>query len=398
MAGTGAGRLRARARLEALLARHWWRWPPSALSLALRPLSALYGLLARADAMRKRRAAMAGPRLPVPVLVVGNLIAGGAGKTPTVIALVPTLQAAGWRPGIVSRGYGRDTRDGMQDAMQGGMQDAIQDDNAPRAVRPNSTAAAVGDEPLLMARRTGVPVWVGSDRSAAARALCAAHPEVNLLLADDGLQHHALARDVEVLVFDERGLGNGLLLPAGPLREAPGSASAWGVPRFVLYTGGQRSTPLSGALALRAPAAEVWPLAAWWVGDARAAQPLASLQGRSLLALAGIAAPQKFYAPLSAAGLDITPLPQPDHADYRSALPWPPGTADVITTEKDAVKLDPARCGATRVWVLPLDLSLPAGFVADVMAALGSPLGPTPDPSDRPRPGATHPSAEQNPS
>lgn len=331
------------AAAEALLARHWWQARPTGLARALTPLSWLYGRLAA-----RRRAAHAPPvPLPVPLAVVGNFVAGGAGKTPTVIALVQALQAAGRTPGIVSRGYGR---------AEGGV----------AAVDAGDSAAAVGDEPLLLTRRTRVPVWVGRDRSAAARALCAAHPEVDVLVSDDGLQHWALDRRAEIVVFDERGAGNGLLLPAGPLRE-PLPPHLPGRMR-VLYTGGVASTPLPGSIALRV-LGDAWPLAAWHAGDRAAAQPLAALQGRPLVAAAGLAAPNKFFAMLGAAGLAFARLPLPDHHPY-ATLPWPAGTADVVTTEKDAVKLDPGRVGATRVWVVPLDLQLPAALVDELMALL----------------------------
>lgn len=327
--GPAAGR-----RTVGTLQRHWWRERPSLLAQGLRPLSWLYRTLA---ALHR---ALARPRqAPVPVLVVGNLVVGGAGKTPTVIALVQALRERGWHPGVVSRGYGR-----MHEAL--------------REVAPCDSAAAVGDEPLLIRRRCGVPVWVGRDRVAAASALCAAHPGVDLIIADDGLQHHRLARDAECVVFDERGAGNGLLLPAGPLREP--LPAALPSQRALLYTGGVASTALPGALARRG-LAKAWPLAAWARGDAGAAKPLPALQGRTLLAVAGIAAPQKFFAMLDAAGLRFEPRPLPDHHAY-AALPWPP-SAEVVTTEKDAVKLDPAQPGTAGVWVLPLDFELPAALV-----------------------------------
>lgn len=331
------------ARIEALLARHWWQPRPTALAQALRPLSRLYGRLA---AQRRRDAPPVAP-LPVPMLVVGNLIVGGAGKTPTVIALVQALQAAGHRPGIVSRGHGRRS-------------------HSERAVGPDDATAEVGDEPLLLRRRCGVPVWVGRRRVAAARALLARHPEVDVLLSDDGLQHHALPRQAELVVFDERGIGNGLLLPAGPMREP----LPLHLPDHVrvLYTGAVQSTVLPGALALRC-LGQAWPLQAWRRNDASAAQPLESLRDRPLLAVAGLAAPEKFFGMLNARGLHFTPLPLPDHHPYTS-LPWPAGTADVVTTEKDAIKLDPARLGGTRVWVVPLDLQLPTALVDDLLALL----------------------------
>lgn len=308
----------------------------------------IYGHLAA----RLRVNAVAQP-LPVPVLVVGNLIVGGAGKTPTVIALVQALRDLGWQPGVISRGYGR----------QG---------DAPQPVTDRSQPEAVGDEPLLIQRRAGVPVWVGRDRTAAARALCGQHPEVDVLVSDDGLQHHRLARAAELLVFDERGAGNGLLLPAGPLREpVPDQLTPQ---QRVLYTAATPTTPLPGAVALR-QLAWAWPLADWHSRDPRHRVPLARLVDRARamdrpwLAVAGLAAPEKFFTMLDAAGLPIQRCPLPDHHPYHT-LPWPANTADVLTTEKDAVKLQPGRMGTTRVWVLPLDLQLPAGLAADLAGLL----------------------------
>ncbi len=336
-----------RARIEALLARHWWQPQPTLLTQALRPLAAVYGIAQRRAAAR---AAPPAP-LPVPVVVVGNVVAGGAGKTPTVIALVDALVAVGRRPGVVSRGWGR-------------LDDAVRD------VDVADDADAVGDEPLVIRRRCGVPVWVGRDRAAAVRALCARHPGVDVVVADDGLQHAALARAVDVAVFDERGVGNGRLLPAGPLRQ-PLPANVPATMR-VLYTAGRPSTSLPGAVAQRR-VEHAWPLAAWRAGDAGQRVPLAALQGRDLVAVAGIASPEKFYASLRSAGLTLSStLALPDHHRY-ATLPWPAATADVVTTEKDAVKLDPSRIGGTRVWVVPLDLDLPRGWVRDLLALLALP-------------------------
>jgi hypothetical protein len=171
-----------------------------AASTALLPLAWAYHGVVELRRRLFRQGVLASHRLPVPVIVVGNLIVGGAGKTPTVIAVVELLRRHGRAPGIVSRGYGRD-------------------ESAVREVRGDSEARRVGDEPLLLARRTGVPVFVGSDRVAAGHALLQAHPAVDVIVSDDGLQHLALGRDIEVLVFDDRGTGNDRLLPAGPLRE-----------------------------------------------------------------------------------------------------------------------------------------------------------------------------------
>lgn len=334
------------ARAEALLQRHWWRPRSSWLVQLLAPLSALYACL------RRQRVAPEGPPLQVPVLVVGNVVVGGAGKTPTVIALVRALQAAGHRPGVVSRGYGR-SGDGVREVQDG------------------DAAAQVGDEPLLIRRRCLVPVWVGRQRAAAARALRQAHPQVDVIVSDDGLQHAALPRDAELVVFDERGIGNGRLLPAGPLREPwPGVAASR---RRVLYSAGVATTPVSGALARRA-LGRAWPLAAWRWGDSSAAVELEELHQRPLLAVAGLAAPEKFFAMLEARRLTITRRALPDHYAYDDALlPWPVGTPDVITTEKDAVKLAGRSLHGTRVWVVPLDLQLPPELIAELLALLFPP-------------------------
>ena len=348
-----------RARLEAWLQRHWWRSSVSLPMQLLRPLSWLLGmLLAVRRATRATRGAPAA--LPVPVVVVGNLIVGGAGKTPTVLAVVQALQAAGWRPGIVSRGHGR-SADGVHAVQQG------------------STAAAVGDEPLLLRRRSGVPVWVGRRRADAARALLAAEPAVDVIVSDDGLQHHALPRAVELIVFDERGAGNGLLLPAGPLREP--LPAALQPQQLLLYNAARPSTALPGALAARRLGSAV-PLADWHAGRATGATALAALRGRPLLAAAGIAAPQRFFAMLEAAGLQLQPPPLalPDHHDFTS-LPWPAGTPDVVVTEKDATKLLPARAGTSRIWVVGLDFALPDDVLQPLLRRLGPPPLPPPQPT-----------------
>jgi tetraacyldisaccharide 4'-kinase len=329
------------AGLEALAARHWWQARPTWLARMLWPLT----LITRAAVSLRQRAEA--PALPVPVLVVGNLVVGGAGKTPTVIALVEAFQRAGRRPGVISRGFGRNGE-------------------APRAVERSSPVAEVGDEPVVIARRTSVPVFVARERKAAALALLQAHPEVDLIVADDGLQHHRLHRDAELVVFDERGAGNGWLIPAGPLREP--MPVALGPKRSVLYTTGIASTLLPGQLGQRTLGL-AWPLVAWRAGDRAAARPLNTLRGRPLAAAAGLAMPARFFAMLRDAGLTITEHPLRDH-DAWHTLPWPAGTPEAVVTEKDAVKIDPARCGNTAVWVLPLDLTVPAALVETLLVRL----------------------------
>jgi tetraacyldisaccharide 4'-kinase len=288
--------------------------------------------------------------LPVPVVVVGNLIAGGAGKTPTVIALVSLLRRHGWRPGIVSRGHGR-----TGDAVL--------------AVDADTPTEQSGDEPRLLQMRLGVPVVVGRDRVAAARELLRRHPEVNLLVSDDGLQHHRLPRCAQVLVFDERGAGNGWPLPAGPLRDPMPSR----VPpnSIVLYNAASPTTPLPGHLARRALRGLV-PLTDWWAGAPPTPAALLELAGRPVLAAAGVANPARFFEMLSKAGLTLQPLPLPDHHAF-ATMPWPAGAADVVVTEKDAVKLVPAKVGSTRVWVAPLDFETDAAFNTDLLKLLPPP-------------------------
>lgn len=291
----------------------------------------------------------------MPVLVVGNLVVGGAGKTPTVIALAQALQRRGWHPGIVSRGYGGQRPDARK----------------PLQVHADSAALETGDEPLLMALRTGLPVWVCSQRVAAAKALCAHHPEVDVLISDDGLQHPALHRDAELVVFDDRGAGNGLQLPAGPLREPlPG-----GLPRQTraLYNAGRPSTPLPGPCAHRRLTG-VQQLTTWW-GTRETPKNLEAWRGRRVLAAAGIGHPERFFSMLEQAGLVVERWPLADHAPL-SPRPWPADTPCVVMTEKDAVKLPSSALSpseATALHVATLDFELPDSTV-DALEQLLLPL------------------------
>lgn len=352
-----------RARCAARWSHQAWQPRPGLASRALQPLAWLYrglAILHRVWWRSIRRPA----RLPVPVLVVGNLVAGGAGKTPVVIALVQALRAAGWTPGVVARGYGRAAGAAVVVATAA------------------SSANDIGDEPLLIRRRTAAPLAVGAQRAEAARQLLARHPEIDVIVSDDGLQHHALAHDAAVVVFDDRGVGNGLVLPAGPLREPlPGELP----PHWLVVYSGRRgaSTPLPG-VHVPPSAKRVLELGAWWQGATVAAgMPLAALAGRPLLALAGIGDPSKFFATLDGAGLRYTALPMPDHARYKR-LPWPAGTTDVVTTEKDAVKLPPPHLDGARVWVVPLDSALPAQFVQALLQRLAPRRPRRPDPTPPP--------------
>jgi tetraacyldisaccharide 4'-kinase len=281
------------------------------LAWLLWPVSVLYGLLVHIRKALYRWGVISSKRLTVPVIVVGNVVAGGAGKTPVVIALVQHLQARGIRVGVISRGYGRRSHACLE-------------------VLADSAVEAVGDEPMLIQRRTGAPVAVAAQRSLAAQTLLTNHPQTQLMICDDGLQHLSLQRDLDIGVFDDRGVGNGFLLPAGPLREP------W--PRgldMVLHTGlhpafagftAQRSL---SAFAIRSDASRV------------ALSELAGpAQTKPLLALAAIAQPEAFFAMLRERGLVLEATQSlPDHYDFSSWSRNADGRYTVICTEKDAVKL-----------------------------------------------------------
>lgn len=329
------------------------------------PLAWVYGAIM---ALRQRAYAWGlfkAQRLPVPVLVVGNVVVGGAGKTPTVVALVRHLQAQGWQPGVVSRGYGRSGQ-------------------AVQAVTAHTAPSDSGDEPALIQRATGVPVFVARQRAEAGRALLAAHPQVDVLLCDDGLQHLALARDVAIAVFDERGCGNGWLLPAGLLREPWPPSTAAHRPDVVLRQHREGTAPTPVAAAAGVPVFDaVRRLAQHAVGPHGERLALAQLQGQALTAVAGIAQPGAFFAMLRARGLNLAhEVALPDHAEpaaYATLEHSTPGP--LVCTEKDAVKwfasTPPATHTPNRLWAVPLELVPEPGFFAAVDACL-SRLGPPP--------------------
>jgi tetraacyldisaccharide 4'-kinase len=323
--------------------RAWLRRGP--LACALWPVSQLFRALASLRAGLYRAGILKAGRLPVPVVVVGNIFIGGTGKTPLTIWLAQALREAGFRPGVISRGHGAEGE-------------------APRAVTIESSTLEVGDEPLLIARRAGVPVFVGRKRVEAGRALLAAHPEVDVVLTDDGLQHYALARDVEVLLFDGRGVGNGWLLPAGPLREAPSRR------RDVTVVNAPQVTPQLAANVGGSPfQMQLVGEVAEQLAAPRQIRPLSSFAGQRVLAAAGIGNPGRFFTLLRGAGLAFAELPLPDHYDFR-ADPFAGVDADVILiTEKDAVK-----CGQLenlkddpRLWVVPVTARIDAALAEHIV-------------------------------
>lgn len=341
------------SRLTARITAAWHGRGPLAVSLL--PTAALYGVLTSLRRALYRFGVLRSIALPIPVLVVGNRVAGGAGKTPTTIAVVNHLRSQGWRVGVVSRGHGGQESD-------------------VRTVDATSSAADVGDEPLLIWRRTGgVAVVVGRNRVAAAQALLASQPETDLIVCDDGLQHLRLARDIEIVVFDERGAGNGWLLPAGPLRESIHTRST-ALRQLTLYNATQPSTPIAGYLATR-ELTGACRLHDWWQG--RSAQPwqgvLATANPADWLAVAGLAVPERFFRQLRQAGLTLRSLPLSDHFAF-DTIPWLRSERHVIVTEKDAIKLDPERVLRERpgcdVWVAALDFAPAPSFFAALDASV----------------------------
>jgi tetraacyldisaccharide 4'-kinase len=288
-------------------------------------------------------------QLPVPVIVVGNIAVGGSGKTPAVLWLVEALRKDGRHPGIVLRGHG-----GRVTAT-----------DAPHLVVADSDPDFYGDEPVMLARQAGCPVAVGRDRPAAARALLARHPECDVIVSDDGLQHYRLARTVEIAVVDETVLGNCWPLPSGPLREP--LARLAGVDLILAH--GELSP------SLRVQTGTV-PVASMRLAGERfrsLARPdewcdAGAFAGKKVHALAGIGQPQRFFDQLAKMGLDVIPHPFPDHYRYRAAdLDFAPGEIKLMTS-KDAVKC--AVFAPPDAWELPVRAIIDAGAIAPVLEKL----------------------------
>jgi tetraacyldisaccharide 4'-kinase len=317
------------------LDRFWYGDRPPAV---LRPLARLYGKVS-ADVAERRKAAAV--QLPVPVIVVGNITVGGTGKTPFVLWLVERLIARGWRPGVISRGYGGCAPE------------------YPLRVSPTTDPAWAGDEPALIARRTGLPVAVAPDRVAAARLLIDSG-EIDILVTDDGLQHYRLGRDIEICVVDgSRGLGNGALLPAGPLREPP--ARLREVDLVVVNGGGWRPEGVP-ALDMQLETVEARPLV---TGEPR---PLSSFAGARVNAVAGIGNPERFFASLRAAGIQVVPHPFPDHHNYTDIDLAFDEKLPLLMTEKDAVKC--AGLAQPHHWYVPAQALITAEGAALVQQLL----------------------------
>jgi tetraacyldisaccharide 4'-kinase len=316
------------------------------LACLLWPVAQLHGLLVRLRWALYRRGILRSRRFGVPVIVVGNVVVGGAGKTPLVMALVRHLQARGLRVGVVSRGYGRAGRQSLE-------------------VGPNTPVDASGDEPALIQRATGAPVFVADKRTDALSDLLAAYPSTSAVVCDDGLQHYALQRDIEIVVFDDRGAGNGWLLPAGPLREPWPERLRHGID-LVLHTG--QKAAFEGYASRR-------QLADHALSADGSRLALTSLRHQPLVALAGIANPEAFFGMLRARGLTLQKtIAFADHHDFKKDDLDALSGRTVLCTEKDAVKLFalPAPPGL-RLLAVPLEFAPEPAFY-DALDALLAPL------------------------
>ncbi|HEX7370723.1 MAG TPA: tetraacyldisaccharide 4'-kinase [Rhodanobacteraceae bacterium] len=321
------------------LQRRWYT-PSAAPAWWTRPLAALYGGVTAMRRWMYRRGWLRSERLPVPVIVVGNVVAGGAGKTPLTIALLQALRERGFKPGVVSRGYGGSARE-------------------PMLLDAQSDPRVVGDEPALIRIRTGAPVAIAAKRVEAARLLLKSG--VDVIVADDGLQHYALARDVEICVVDGvRRFGNERLLPAGPLREP---LSRLRQVDFVVCNGDDAH---DGEIPMRLVLADAVNITA----PARTLQ-LDEFVGKRTHAIAGIGNPQRFFDALRNLGVDVVEHPFPDHCRYVSSDFAFNDGMPVLMTEKDAVK-----CRAFAHddwWAVPITAELPASFFDAVARRTRSP-------------------------
>jgi tetraacyldisaccharide 4'-kinase len=315
---------------------HWERITP--VSVLLYPLSLAFRAAVAARRAAYRAGLLATVRLPVPVVVVGNIAVGGAGKTPLVLWLAAFLRERGRNPGIVSRGYGGTS-------------------SGPAPVPAGGDPGRYGDEPVLIAQRSGCPVWIGADRAAAGRALLAAHPGCDVIVSDDGLQHYRLERDVEIAVFYTGATRNVWMLPAGPLREHGKRLSE--VDAIVIH----ESPAAAAVFAFNAPPAFSMKLE----GDTfyNLLNPGSSadadrFRNRNVHAIAGIGYPQRFFEHLQRLGIAFTAHAFPDHHAYRAQEVAFPGADAVLMTEKDAVKCLPY--ADEHHWALRVDASVDAGL------------------------------------
>ncbi|MET3108749.1 tetraacyldisaccharide 4'-kinase [Oxalobacteraceae bacterium GrIS 2.11] len=331
----------ARVLMTAWMTRGWLAW-------LLWPLSVLFGLLLIVRQFFYRQGWLQKKKLAVPVIVVGNIFVGGTGKTPLTIWLLRQLQQAGYRPGVISRGYGSKNQ-------------------PPQMVSERSLAIDVGDEPILIAQQSACPVVVGRNRVAAGETLLNNCPEVNVIISDDGLQHYGLARDLEIMLFDKRGVGNGWLLPAGPLREPAGRRSDITVANL------NQGENIAPALPSDTVRMQLLGNTARQMMHPDQQQKLNALDSRlNIIAAAGIGNPERFFTMLRNQGVKFAELPLPDHFNY-AINPFEHITADMILiTEKDAVKCRQLKdlSGDPRIWVIPVEAVIDSGMFDTILKKL----------------------------
>ncbi len=330
-----------RSVIESVLLTAWQR--RGVIACLLWPLSFIFNLLIVTRLALYALGIFRITILPVPVIVVGNIFVGGTGKTPLVIWIIQLLQEQGWKPAVISRGYG-------SSAQQ------------VRAVENNSHANEVGDEPLLIAKRTGVPVFIGRDRAAAGLALLQAHPTVNIIISDDGLQHYALGRNIEIQLSDSRGTGNGWLLPAGPLREPATRQSDFYVVNTTEESAGDAYTM------------QLVPVDAERLSDRTQRQSLRDFSFvQSVAAVAGIGNPERFFTTLRSHGISLTTTQAlPDHFDYATNPFADIEASAILITEKDAVKCmqHNAIANDARLWVVPVQAHVDASLAKHILEKL----------------------------
>ncbi len=330
-----------RSSIETFLTRTWLSRGLAAWLLW--PISWVFGVIIAIRRWLFKVGVLEQTRLPVPVIVIGNIYVGGTGKTPLVIWLSRQLREQGFVPGVISRGYGGDANHVLE-------------------INAQMSPDDVGDEPLVIVQRAGVPLVVGRNRVSAARTLLNAHPEVNLIISDDGLQHYALGRDIEILLFDERGIGNGWLLPAGPLREPVtrrfdfrvlNGLESVGENSFSMQLVGQRAEQLINRAQTKA--LKDFP------------------ENLSIAAAAGIGNPERFFTMLKQLGVNVQEhIALPDHFDYTSN-PFESVKVDIILiTEKDAVKCSRRNGLAedSRLWVVPVEAAIAGPFTEHLVEKL----------------------------
>lgn len=319
------------------LNRVWYEGASGGIWLV--PLGWLFRVVAAFRRMLYRAQIVSSERLDVPVIVVGNISVGGTGKTPFTVWLVGQLVARGWKPAVVSRGYGGEASPGVHEVLQ-----------------PYDTAR-YGDEPVLIASKSDRPVFVAADRVAAGRAAIAGGAD--LIVADDGLQHYRLGRDVEIALVDsERGHGNGRCLPAGPLREPIRRLHEVDI---VVYQSEVEATD-QARLSFTLHGDELVSL------DGQRREPLEQWRGRRVQAVAAIANPGRFFRRLAGAGLDVTEVPLPDHAGRERYAVGGSSADPVIVTEKDAVKLQ--SLPGAEVWYLPVTPRFNSGGGEKILAII----------------------------